>query len=239
MKKANPIKDGLIIRIALVIGMAGIIFLLSTLVMDRLVEDSEFIRSITFFRRTSRHTTMLILSLGLILLVNRGRLAGYGFRWSRQIHFVRIIAYSLLLSLAGNLAAHFFDLAPRRVFGFAAQPLLDKMVYLWVWSSLSEEVFTRGFVQGYLYPLRQKGIKIQRLFLSLPVITGALVFGGMHFILLTFGLEFFRVLYLVLLTTLLGLYAGYQKERTNSLVAAVTIHLFFNMGGSLYGLLTL
>ena len=239
MKKANLKKDGLIIRIPLAIGMAGIIFLFSTLVMDRLVEDSEFIRSITFIRRTSRHTTMLILSLGLILLVNRGRLTGYGFRWSRQIHFVRLIAYSLLLSLAGNLAAHVFDLAPRRVFGFAAQPLLDKMVYLWVWSSISEEVFTRGFIQGYLDTFRHIGIKINRLFFSVPVITGALIFGGMHFILLTFGIEFIRVLYLVLLTTLLGLFAGYQKERTNSLVAAVTIHLFFNMGGSLYGLLTL
>lgn len=239
MKEAKSIKKSAAIRIPLVIGIAGIIFVLSTLVMDRLVEDSEFIRSITFLRRTSRHSTMLLLSLGLILLVSRGRLAGYGFRWSRQIPFAKIIAFSLLLSLAGNLAAHIFDLAPKRVFGFAAQPLLDKMVYLWVWSSISEEVFTRGFVQGYLDPFRHIGIKIQSLFLSLPVITGALVFGGMHFILLTFGLEFFRVLYLVILTTLLGLYAGYQKERTNSLVAAVIIHLFFNMGGSLYGLLPL
>ena len=227
------------IRIPLVIGMAGIIFLFSTVLMDRLVEDSEFIRKITFFRRTSRHTTMLILSMVLILLVNRGKLTGYGFRWSRKVHFVKIIALSLLLSLAGNLAAHVFNLAPRRVFGFAAQPMLDKMVYLWIWSSISEEVFTRGLIQGYLDPFRHVGIKIQSLFLSLPVITGALVFGGMHFILLTFGLEFFRVLYLVILTTLLGLYAGYQKERTNSLVAAVIIHLFFNIGGSLYGLLPL
>jgi membrane protease YdiL (CAAX protease family) len=239
MQKTTFIKKSAAIRIPLVIGIAGLIFMFSTLVMDRLVEESEYIRSISFLRRTSRHTTMLILSLMLILLVNGGRLAGYGFRWSRKIHFVRIIAFSLLLSLAGNLAAQVFDLAPRRVFGFAAQPLLDKMVYLWVWSSISEEVFTRGLIQGYLDPFRHVGIKIQHLFLSLPVITGALVFGGMHFILLTFGLEFFRVLYLVILTTLLGLYAGYQKERTNSLVAAVIIHLFFNMGGSLYGLLSL
>jgi len=56
-------------------------------------------------------------------------------------------------------------------------------------------------------------------------------------ILITTQADFSRILYLVFVTTLLGLYAGYHKERTNSLVPAIVIHLFYNMGGSLYYLL--
>jgi membrane protease YdiL (CAAX protease family) len=64
--------------------------------------------------------------------------------------------------------------------------------------------------------------------LSLPVIFGGLYFGMMHIVAIK------RMGPLVILfTTLLGLVAGYYREKTKSLIPAIIIHALFNIGGSL------
>jgi len=226
---SNPLS-----AIFLILVMGSLIFIVSTFLMDEWVAQSEWLRNIPFWERTSRHSTMLILSLGCILILTRGTLRGYGFRWSKNMHLLLLTGLTLFLSFLVNGLARQLSLAPTYYYGSIAYSFFSRGLYLWIWTSISEEVFTRGFIQGYLSPFRHMGFRISRAFISLPVLVGGLFFGAMHLILLTTGMDWYRVLFLVGATTLLGLFAGYQKERTGSLIAPVIIHLFFNMGGSLY-----
>lgn len=43
----------------------------------------------------------------------------------------------------------------------------------------------------------------------------------------------YQVLITVFFAFVLGLVAGYQRERTGSLVPAIMVHMFANVGGSL------
>ena len=223
------------ILLAFITGVA--VLFASTFLIDELVAANRYLRQLPLMGRTARHTTMLILSLLFILLLNKGSFKGYGFRWSKRLHIFLMIGIGLILSLGVNWLALFFQFQPRTAFGFAGVHLVDKVLYLWLWTSISEEVFTRGLIQGYLSPLQSLGFRLSGITLSLPVLVGAIFFGGMHLVLLTIGISPARVLYLVLATTLLGVFAGYHKERTNSLAAPVIIHFSFNMGGSLFQML--
>ena len=69
--------------------------------------------------------------------------------------------------------------------------------------------------------------------LSLPVITGALVFGLLHLILLTSGVSVIFVVRVVIFTTVLGLIAGYYQEKHNNFAYAVLVHMAGNLPGLL------
>jgi membrane protease YdiL (CAAX protease family) len=239
LNRNNPVvyPSNPVAAIFLTLSMGFLIFSVSTFLMDEWVAQSRWLRNIPFWGRTSRHSTMLILSLVCMLILTKGTMRGYGFRWDKNMHLLLLTGITLLFSFLVNALARQLSLAPTYYFGSAALSFLSRGAYLWIWTSISEEVFTRGLIQGSLAPFQQLGIRISSTFISMPVIVGALFFGAMHLILLTTGMDWFRVVFLVGATTLLGLFAGYHKERTGSLVAPVVIHLFFNMGGSLYQVL--
>lgn len=68
---------------------------------------------------------------------------------------------------------------------------------------------------------------------------GALFFGAMHLMLLTLGVDIFTVLNIVVFAIILGLIAGYQTERTNSLIPAIIVHFCFNVGASILVIISL
>jgi len=51
------------------------------------------------------------------------------------------------------------------------------------------------------------------------------------------GIKFTSVTIIVIFGTILGLIAGYQKEKTNSLIPAIIVHFCFNVGVSFLTLL--
>jgi membrane protease YdiL (CAAX protease family) len=62
----------------------------------------------------------------------------------------------------------------------------------------------------------------------LPVLFSGLYFGLMHVVAINkLGPP------VIVLTTLLGLVAGYYREKTGSLIPAIIIHALFNIGGML------
>lgn len=50
------------------------------------------------------------------------------------------------------------------------------------------------------------------------------------------GFDLSKVLIIVIFAIVLGLYAGYQCEKTNSLVPAILVHICVNIGGSVLGI---
>lgn len=174
------------------------------------------------------HSCMWILSILTILLLNGGSLRGYGFtrrgfRLTGGI-FLWVIP-TAVLSVMGFVASRLG--APVKP-GLGFSPL-QSIAFVWIYASAAEEIFTRGLLQGYLSPLTGYGINLsKKLRLSLPVLFSGLYFGLMHVVAVgKMGPP------VIVLSTLLGLVAGYYREKTGSLIPAIIIHALFNVGGML------
>ena len=180
---------------------------------------------------------ILLLSIATILLVNKGKLLGYGFNRTQNIKYIsftlKVAGISLATLIFGaivfmGILNHLFPTGNST--GFPEQKSLIQMILtIWIWSSLCEEVLARGLVQSFIQHL--KHIKIFRL--SLPVVISGLFFGGMHLTLFKANMGLWFVLFTVFNTTVIGLMAAYYREKTNSLIPAFWVHFIANVIGSL------
>lgn len=220
-----------IIRISIACLLAFLILVISSIFLMTVSRQSNLFINVPFIEKTFLHTSMLFFSIMVILILGKGKMVGYGFIWSMDFPFIRIVLLSVMLgfisSLVINLFFHTSVATPGANFSFP-----EKIMYIWVWASICEEVLTRGLIMGFLAPLKHYGIKLSGIFISLPVIVAALFFGAMHLMLLSLGASLFTVLNIVVFGIILGLIAGYYKERSNSLLPAVIVHICFNVGAS-------
>jgi membrane protease YdiL (CAAX protease family) len=177
------------------------------------------------------HTSMWALSILLIAVLARGDFRPYGFtrgtyRFTPKI-FLWVIPTSIL-SVMGYLASRLVEAVPE----LPEFSYLQDVVFVWVYASISEEIFTRGLLLGFLGDLKTYGIKLLgRWRLSVPVLFSAFYFGGMHIVRrdeMGSG-----VVSVIVLASLLGIVTGYYRERTGSLIPAIIIHALFNIGGML------
>ena len=175
-------------------------------------------------------TPMWAVSILLSLVLSKGKLRDYGF----TIGSFRFKSSILLWAFAGTLSC----LLGIFIGGAVESPAgemnyFQMMLLVWIYASVSEEIMYRGLLQSFLSPLSHRGIRVSGIFLSLPVMFSALLFGAAHLFLLTMGMALSSVLIIVFSALLIGLVAGYYRERTGSLVPAVIVHALFNIGGSL------
>ena len=178
-------------------------------------------------------TGLLVFSLLAMLILGKGRLTGFGFAMPQQAQWMSVIFAGFGVGLA---AAAIISIAStgKSPLDMQFSPL-QTVLMIWVYASTCEEVFTRGLIQSFLVPLADRGINVWRRRLSLPVLVSAAIFGLMHLSLLTMGSPILSVLLIVIFAFVLGLMAGYQRERTTSLLPAVLLHSLFNISGSLVG----
>ena len=181
------------------------------------------------------HTTMLILSIGLICGLNKH--VKYNIAWPKFKKTLKPILFGFLAAvivnafmialtkgLGGEIESHFaFDMmTPLQVF-----------LFIFIYASVTEEVLFRGFLQNILKPLKDKGVKIFKRHISVPVIIGAIVFGLAHLILITSGANTFFIVRTLVFTFSLGLIAGYYQEKYDNNAYAIIVH----MGGNFMGLI--
>lgn len=181
---------------------------------------------------------MLVLSLLLIIIVNNGSLKGYGFNKPEKLKYVRFILISSGIIIASFIVGQIiFNGILRTLFppeskgmGFPEnQSILEMILTVWIWSSICEEVLTRGFIQGFM----SNQIKIRFLKLSLPVWVSGIFFGMMHLSLLKTNMDIWFVSFIVFNTTVLGLLAAYYREKSKSIYPAIFVHFWANVLGSL------
>jgi membrane protease YdiL (CAAX protease family) len=100
-------------------------------------------------------------------------------------------------------------------------------VLFWVWivSSVSEEIFCRGWFQAST----EGGAGLSALLPS------AILFGAMHLVLLVARVDIGSTTVIVAATSLLGLLAAWARAGSGSLYPAIAAHLAFNVGGVLGG----
>lgn len=183
----------------------------------------------------------LLLSLLAVMVFGKARFSEYGFCLPGRGRYpggsrVPWVQFALAAPLLGMVASPL-------IFAFggrgnpAARDLNFPQIVLFVWilSSVIEEVFTRGFLQGHLSVLSGRYVKVLFVSVELPVLISALFFGCMHFVLLGAGIDAPSMAVTFLFTTSLGLMAGYLRARTGSLVPAIAAHILANVGGAIGG----
>lgn len=181
---------------------------------------------------------MLIFSLSLILVVNRGSLKDYGFNKPDKMKYIRLLLVSSGIIIAAFvIGAILFNVVLRNLFplentaiGFPkGGSIVEMILTVWIWSSICEEVLTRGLLQGFMK--YQANIKFLKL--SLPVWISGMFFGAMHLSLLKMNMDVWFVSFIVFNATSLGLLAAYYREKTKSIYPAIFIHFLANVIGSL------
>jgi membrane protease YdiL (CAAX protease family) len=185
----------------------------------------------------------LLLSLLAIVIFGNSKFSEYGFcqprvsqqpvkgrtRWVRislTAPLLGMVATPMILGLGGN-----------------GNPLAKSLtfpqivLFVWVFSSIIEEVFTRGFLQGHLSVLSGKYFRLLFLRIELPVMISALFFACMHFVLLFAGVDATTMTITFLFTLSIGLMAGYLRAKTGSLIPAIAVHILANIGGMIGGVI--
>ena len=116
--------------------------------------------------------------------------------------------------------------------GLAPLPVLLVILY----STLVEELFTRGWLQGYLEPKGGQYAPSLISAVSVSVLASALVFTAMHLTLVGKGVDAGSVVIILTFTASAGLLSALARERTGSLLPAIWTHLAGNLGGVLGGI---
>ena len=100
---------------------------------------------------------------------------------------------------------------------------------LWVWivSSVSEEVFCRGWFQTSTMSDTSRAT-------LLALLPSAILFGSLHLLLVSADVDVASVVVVVIATTLLGLLAA-ARATSASLYPAIAAHVAFNVGGAAGG----
>ena len=104
---------------------------------------------------------------------------------------------------------------------------LEIVVTVWLLSTVVEELFCRGLMQGWM----GGGEKDGGVWLNGGVVGGAVLFGGMHLTLLMDGADGVTVGVILVATTILGWLCGGLRRMSESLWPAVLGHFAFNVGG--------
>ncbi len=185
------------------------------------------------------HLAMLILSLLLIRALSGGDFRAYGFRGVSLRVIPRVMLTGAVTVIAASMVPMILTvaIAGPKVFGEGMGPIkgmtsLQIFTSVFILASIAEEVLFRGLIQSWLAPLSAHGIRLPRVRLSVPVLLGAVAFGFSHLILIgsTPGI---LVAEIVFATTVLGIVAGYFREKTGSLIPAIVVHMVFNIPGVL------
>ena len=177
------------------------------------------------------HTTMLILSLLIILVLCKGNISSYGLKISKKMYLKQVILYSIII---GTIAAIIQSLLPSAASSpFAYFSFLETIIFIWLYASICEEMLTRGLMQGFLEPTRRYGIYIRHLRISIPVLFPALFFALIHLVPFANSMQLPALLFFLLTAFILGIFAGYYREKSGSIVPAIIVHTLFNVSGSL------
>ena len=180
---------------------------------------------------------MFIASVLIVLVLSKGNLKYYGFKWNWDFPLKKLVLISIAIGIFTNFFIDVILKSPATNTPWENWTLIDYVINTWIVASIAEETLTRGLVQSYLSPFKHQGIQLFGYQLSLPVIVGAVFFSLMHLVLLILRVDIYMVFSILLMALILGLMAGYHREKTGSLIPAIVIHTCFNVGGYLLTIL--
>lgn len=225
-----------LLRILAAIMLGVSVYLLSVFVIPSLSLFEELLKADWISKGTIAQVSYLVFSLLLIFILGNGKFSEYGFRGLPMYEMVRPILVAVpagFLVIILNvftiiLAGPDFEAGENTAMGSSS--FLKVVITIWLIASTCEEIFFRGFLIGYLSPVKNIGIRLFRIWLSVPVIVSAIGFGLGHLCLLG-SMNDRIVVNIVIATTILGFIAGYYWEKTGSILPSIAVHMTFNIIG--------
>ncbi len=208
--------------------LTAIVFLVSSFVSRKLQINVEFIPK-SFWG----DTLILILSIALICGLKKHvnyKIAVPKFKKTLKpmlFGFLAAVLVNGLVTIIGNI----FGIEAESHYAFGVMSPLQFFLFVFIYASVVEEVLFRGFLQNILNPLKDKGIKIFKRHISLPVIIGAITFSLVHLNLITSGAGAFFLARTLIATFTLGLIAGYYQEKYDNNAYAILTHMAGNFMG--------
>ncbi|MFX1248288.1 MAG: CPBP family intramembrane glutamic endopeptidase [Promethearchaeota archaeon] len=176
----------------------------------------------------------LSLSFSVAIFLRKGKLTDYGLRKPiGELKWGYIIGLGLLI---GSIATIIII-----VTGASGNPLLkdlgirEKIVLIWFLASIAEEIFVRGLLQGYLSPLEGLKMKIRSYNISYPILFSTIFFGLIHLPLILLGADFMTVSIIFSMTITLGFFTASLREKYQSVLPAIGLHITTNIGGTMVG----
>ena len=104
-------------------------------------------------------------------------------------------------------------------------------------NGFGEEFLFRGFLQNYYSEFKKYQFNLLKIKISYSVFITGLLFGFMHFAIMSYGVDFISALKIVISATFVGLLSGYYYEKYNTLFAPIIIHFTCNLSSILYSFL--
>lgn len=199
-------------------------------------------------------SAMLVISLALMALIARPRRV-WGLAAPRApggwlIGTLVPVAIGGVLGAAATATILGFGFTPMS--GLREMGLLRMIAIVWFGSTIAEEVFVRGLIQGWMQPAPHASASTPGTSTSAPdhggaaskvagagswgrVLASGLLFGSMHASLFLHN-DARTAATIVMATTLLGLVCAWSRERTGSLVGPLLAHFAFNACGIIGGI---
>jgi len=181
---------------------------------------------------------MLVLTLLAMYILRKHVSDGYGFQPGTNVSYGLLLKKGILFSLLGLACLIFlnvvgFLVTRKKPVGFPPDKFINWFLYILIWSSVVEEILFRGLLQSYLARFNQKLFTIRNAVITPAVFVPALLFATMHLSLFLQGMTFSIVAGIFLNALILGLLAGYYREKTGSIYPAIFLHILFNVIGYL------
>ncbi len=185
----------------------------------------------------------LTLSLIAIWILGRARFSDYGFRRPQGDYLKAANMGHIAVAAGAALVLGMAATGTVLITGAGGNPFVKKMslpqiiLFAWVFSSIIEEIFTRGFIQSHIAQATTASIKLVFFRIQIPVLVSALAFAAMHLVLLRSGAGVTTMAIILPFTFSVGLLAGHERSRSDSLIPAIGVHMLANIGGLLGGII--
>jgi len=174
----------------------------------------------------------LVMALILISIFSRFNFSDYGFKLSRDLMILKALICGVVIGGVLSFAGSF---VPSRELSFGSLTFLQQLLVFWILASVTEEIIFRGLIQTYLSWHISGSVTIFRSQLTTAGLITATFFGLVHLALLSQGAATLQAITIVLVALILGIIAGYFRDKTGSLVAPIIVHSLFNITGSIVG----
>ena len=178
---------------------------------------------------------ILIISILLIIIFSKKRIIEFYFRKVKLQQLIVPIVLTVFILIISQLIALIFVEEEHPV--AVSMSIVQRLIFIVVLASFSEELLFRGFLQNMLNPIKSYGIILYKIKLSSPVIISGILFGLMHFALIGTGASFSYVIQIVIFGIFLGIIAGYFQEKHNNFAYAFIVHMTANLSGLIISML--
>ncbi len=191
-----------------------------------------------------RQAIEVLTALILMIVINRSiDFHKYGFRFSGNLNIWKSIIFAPILFVLSLIIGGIFAglitvfAGPTPTYDFGNMTLFQTIIKVWILASIGEEIIFRGLILTYLSSLIYTSFSLFRIRITHATLIAAIFFSLAHFMLLTRGAGAAQMAFIAVMTFILGIGAGYFREKTGSLVPAIIIHVLFNVCGDIMGTL--